>query len=282
MHRRDLLRFGAGAAALAIARRARADMAAPERPMAQIFSGVSAGGAQVPGSVLDLRPDGSRDFVKLEADLGAHAAHVFSIDNANQRFVAWAMILPFRKGQWPYLVFGDVVRAASSVGEDDTQHSATFELDAALAKTIASGFGVVPAVRMPLDGGVTYAWSNPTKTRIRLRIDNKGNGALRTLGSAGDRDHRFSFRVRKDGREIAIKEVMVIDESAAIIALKAKDHVDLEVDLRAWIDKPGVYDVDCAFDGQLFPDNVSMGAWPEHAAETWDIHAAGALRVIVP
>lgn len=289
MHRRELLRAGAAASLLALARRAHADMMAPERPMAQVFAGVSAGGAQVPGSVLDLRPGGARDFVKLDADLGAHAAHVFSIDNANDRFVAWVMILPVPKGTWAYLLFDGEVRAAASIGEDAGAHSATFELDAAFAKRVAQAWGTTVNIRLPLDGGLSYAWSNPgaaargKPVRIALRVSNQGPRAVRIDGSAGPRDHRFSFRVRRaDGRELATREVMVIDELTAIERIAAGEHVDLEVDLREWIATAGTYDVDCAFDGAITDDTDDAGRWPAHGAETWDVAARGALRVIIP
>jgi hypothetical protein len=48
-----------------------------------------------------------------------------------------------------------------------------------------------------------------------------------------------------------------------------------------WIDEPGVYDVDARFVGAIFPDTTDAGRWPDHAAETWDVFARGAMRVIV-
>jgi hypothetical protein len=64
--------------------------------------------------------------------------------------------------------------------------------------------------------------------------------------------------------------------------LTAGAHVEVEADLRGWIDAPGVYDVDCEYQGEIYPDTDDLGRWPDHAAEIWDIAPSGSLRVIIP
>jgi len=270
--RRDFLR---GAALLAIAGRTYARAVRPRPPRMNVRAGTSTGGAQMPGATIDLRPDGTRDYVKLGRDLGAHAPHVFSIDNANRRFVAWVMISPTGPDEWPYLVFEGTARKASSIGDDGELHTATFELDASVAPRIARGAGAGVALRLPLDGGLSYAWRNGKGSRIALRIENQGASALRIPGASGARDSRFTFRTRG----AAIEHAPVLDELRGIERLAPGAHVELECDLREWIEAAGTYDLECAFDGAIYPDTDDLGRWPEHAAETWDIHAAGALRV---
>jgi hypothetical protein len=290
MHRRDLLRLGAATAALAVVRRARAEVVDP-RTFVRVAAGVSSGAAAVPGTQLDTRADGTHDYVKLGTDLGAHDVHVFSSDNANARFTVWAMITEPPEDTWPYLLFDNEVRAASSTGGDNGVHTATFAVDAAFATKIARFTGVGAQLRSPLDEGLAYAWSTPTGARkgdpvkIRLRITNRGQRVVRTvLGGRdrGPRDNRFSFRVRKDGHEVAVKDApdfggLMHEEKLAIGA-----HLDVEADLRAWVDAPGVYDVDCEYGGEIYPDTDDLARWPEHAAEVWDITPRGSLRVIIP
>ena len=297
MQRRDFVKLSA-AALLAMARGARADMAAPMPPPIRVFSGVSVGAAPMPQALLDVRTDGTHDFVKLGADLAAHAPHVFSIDNANARFVVWAMILPVPKGAWPYLVEdvdgSAVTRMGTSVGGGDGDGSittATFEVDATTALRLARDSGITANIRLPLDSGLTYAWSNPggatrgKPVRIALRVTNGGTSTVRfAIGGRNDgpRDNRFSFRVRRDGRDVATIDATDFGGKMFGAKLAPGDHVDVETDLRKWIDAPGAYDVDCEYAGELFPDNDDYARWPEHAAETWDVTPRGSLRVIIP
>ena len=296
MQRRAFLRAAGATALLAIARRARADMAAPMPPPIRVLSGVSAGAAPMPQTILDVRTDGSHDFVKLGADLGAHAPHVFSIDNANARFVVWAMTMPVPDGSWPYLVDDrdGTLRMGTSIGTGDGDGSittATFEVDAATALRLARDSGITAEIRLPLDTGLTYAWSNPggaargKPVRIALRVSNGGTSTVRfAIGGRNDgpRDNRFSFRVRRDGREVATIDATDFGGKTFGQRLAPGDHVDVETDLRKWIDAPGAYDVDCEYAGELFPDNDDFARWPEHAAETWEVAPRGSLRVIIP
>jgi hypothetical protein len=290
MHRRDLLRFGAATAALALARRARAEVVDP-RTFVRVFSGVSAGAAAAPGTQLGTRADGTHDYVRLVGDLGAHDTHVFSSDNPNARFTVWAMISEPPKDTWPYLLFDNEVRAASSTGSDGTGHTATFEVGPDLAKLLASFTGVALQLRTPLDADLGYAWSAPPAARkgdpvrVRLRVTNSGTRVVRfAVGgrNRGARDNRFSFEVRKDGRELPLKDEPDFGGLMTSQRLTTGAHVDVEADLRGWIDAPGVYDVDCEYQGEIYPDTDDLGRWPEHAAELWDIAPRGSLRVIIP
>ncbi len=298
MQRRAFLRAASATALLAIARRGRAEVAMPRPPAIRVFSGVSVGAAPMPQTLLDVRTDGSHDFVKLGADLAAHAPHVFSIDNANARFVVWAMILPVPKGAWPYLVDdaagSAVTRMGTSIGSGDGDGAittATFEVDATTALRLARDSGVAAALRAPLDTGLAYAWSTPggaargKPVRIALRVTNGGSSTVRfAIGGRNDgpRDNRFSFRVRRDGREVTTIDAPDFGGRMFGQRLAPGDHVDVETDLRKWIDAPGAYDVDCEYAGELFPDDDDYARWPEHAAETWDVAPRGSLRVIIP
>jgi hypothetical protein len=290
MHRRDFLRFGAATTALALARRTRAEVV-DLRTFVRVLSGVSAGAAAVPGTQLGTRADGTHDYVKLGGDLGAHDIHVFSNDNLNARFTVWAMITEPPKDTWPYLLFDNEVRAASSIGADSNVHTATFDVSPELASTIAQFTGVKPATRVALDEGLAYAWSTPAGARkgdpvkVRLRVTNNGTRVVRfMLGGRdrGARDNRFSFRVRKDGREIPVKDEPDFGGLMHYEPLATGAHVDVEADLRKWIDAPGVYDVDCEYQGEIYPDTDDLARWPDHAAEIWDIAPRGSVRVIIP
>ncbi|MCE9579755.1 MAG: hypothetical protein K8W52_41940 [Deltaproteobacteria bacterium] len=290
MHRRTVLRFGLASALLALARPADARRAHPLAP--QVFAGISHGGAKVAGALVTLRPDGGREFVTTDGNLHARAFHVFAIDNASTRFLIWAQIDAPAPSRWVYLLDGQALRMASSTGSDDTTGAtATFEVDAATAKRFARIAHVPVRRRTPLDGGLIATWANPggaardQPIRIAITVENTAASPVRfAIGgrNRGPRDNRFVFRARKDGHEVTPLDAPDFGGLMQHQRLATGERVTVEADLRAWFTAPGVYDLDCSYEGELIPDTPDAGAWPGHAHETWDYSARGSLRVIVP
>jgi hypothetical protein len=98
----------------------------------------------------------------------------------------------------------------------------------------------------------------------------------------GVRDNRFSFRVRKDGRDIPVKDEPDFGGLMQYRKLAPGDHAEVEADLRTWIDTPGAYELDCEYQGEVVDDNDAAPRWPDHAAETWDVAPRATMRVVIP
>jgi hypothetical protein len=269
MDRRDLLRFGAASAALAIARTARAHRPMPG-PVFSVLAGVSAGAAAVPDASIALRPDGTREYVKLGNDVGAQLPTIFSNDNANARFTVWIEIGEPPGDTWPYLRFANILRAAATTSMQGAQHIATFDVDADTASALAHAVSTNVHQRTALDDGLRYAWYAPGDGHIGLRVSNHGKRVVRLV--TGGRN-RFSFRVAD-----AVESPDAGDELRAQ-RLAPGEHLDLEAALR--IAAPGTYDVDCELQGQLYPEHDDPSRGPDWAAEVWDIAPHGSVRVTV-
>ena len=290
MRRRTVLGFALSSALLAIARPAAARRVS--RPRAQVFAGTAHGGAAVKGARLALRPDGSREFATIDGNLNARAIHVFAIDNAGTRYLVWAQIDPLAAHREAFLLDDQVLRRASSTGSDPTNgHTATFEVDAATAARLARAWRVARQQRTPLDGGLIATWANPggavrdQPVRIAITVENTGSAPVRfAIGgrNRGPRDNRFGFRARKDGHDIAPLDGPDFGGRMQHLRLATGERATVEADLRAWFAAPGVYDLDCTYEGELIADTPDAGVWPGHAHETWDYSARGSLRVIIP
>jgi hypothetical protein len=292
MRRRTVLGFGLSSAILALARPAAARRPSRPRPTPQVFAGISHGGAAIKGARLALRPDGSREFVTIETNLAARAIHIFAINNADTRFLVWAQIDTPTADRSVFLVDGQALRMASSTGRDDTNgDTATFEVDAPTARRLSQIWRIALAQRTSLDGGLVAAWSNPggavrgQPVRIAITVENTGVVPVRfAIGgrNRGPRDNRFVFRARRDGRDLAPLDGPDFGGLMQRQRLATGEHTTVETDLRGWFTAPGVYDLDCSYDGELTIDTDDAGTWPGHAHETWDYAARGSLRVIIP
>ena len=276
MHRRDLLRFGAAATALAIARTARAHRGEPP-PAFSVVAGVSMGAAAMRGAAIAVRADGTREYVVLGRALAAQFPTISSNDNANARFTVRIEIGEPPGGTTPYLRFANVVRSAAGTATNGAAHVATFDVDAATATTFANAVSATLHTRVPLDDGLAYAWS-AADARLRLRVTNHGTRVVRLV--TGGRN-RFAVRARRRGADVAMNDGP--DGGAPRVQrLAPGEHVDVVADLRAWLDAPGAYDVDCEYQGQLSPEADDPSRGPDSAAAVWDIAPRGAVRAVIP
>jgi hypothetical protein len=233
--------------------------------------------------LLDVRAGGT--------SVRAGDPHVFSITNANDHFLVWVRLDAPPPGTRPYLRVGALELPATGTVDDDAQHvNATFAADREQALRIARALGVQAAERVPLDGGLTYAWrvdGAPAvggPVTIALRIENHGPRTVKLMMGGrqrGPRDNRFSFRARFAGAPLKVEEALDFGGLAQDVPLAPGAHLDVQADLRGWVDleRPGTYEVDCEYNGELFPDADGHARWPEHAHETWAITATGSVLV---
>lgn len=217
--------------------------------------------------------------------------HVVSITNTNDHFIVWMRLDPLPPGAQPVLRVGALELPGLGAFDDNTQLvNATFSADREQALRVARALGVQIAERVPLDGGLTYAWrvagapAVGEGVTLALRIENHGPRTVHLkLGGQqrGPRDNSFSFRARFAGAPLPVKEVLDFGGLAHTEPLAPGAHLEVQADLRGWVDleRPGTYEVDCAYHGELYSDGGGYGQWPEHAHEAWGLEATGSVLV---
>lgn len=260
-------------------------------PLLDVRAGTSVGPARVDGTVLTTRVGHAPGYAILGAAIHAEKPHVFSISNANDQFMVWVRLDALPPGTQPYLLVDALVLQATGTVNDAPQGvNATFVADRDQALRIARVLGVQAAERVPLDSGLTYTWradGTPAvggPVMIVLRIENHGQRTVRLMMGGrqrGPRDNRFSFRARVTGVPLRVKEVLDFGGLSTDAPLAPGAYLEVQADLRGWVEfeRPGTYEVDCQYDGELFPDTGGHAQWPEHAHETWAITVAGSLLI---
>ena len=264
--------------------------AVAEPPPLVVRSGITVGTSPTKGAVKATRLGRAPDYVRLGARLHATKPHIFSVSNANDRFLVWLTLRSLPRTRWPYLVALDTVFMATSTGSDSTGSTASFEVDRSEATRLAALWHVPMTERAPLDQGLVYAWRIDGEPKlgdpvpIVLRIENRGNQPVRVMMGGrqrGVRDNRFAFTATLDGEPLTVKEAPDFGGLSTNQRLAPGEHVEVGADLRAWVDvdRPGRLDISCQYEGELFPDNDDHGQWPDHAHETWQITVPGNLQL---
>lgn len=240
--------------------------------------------ARPPGEVFDERTG---------APLRVLRRAVFSVSNANDRFVGWVE-LAGPPSEPPLLAVATTVLRAGGWGSDASRGTGTaiFHVDRAGADALAALWHVMRQDRRPLGAGLVGRWRPRRQPfavgapmEIVLAVENAGRDAVGvSIGgrNRGVRDNRFAFVVERQGQTLPVVDAYDFGGLMYYKELKPGDTAEVSADLAAWtnLDAAGPFRVRCRYEAELVPGTESP-SWPARAHETWDLTLAGAIDVVV-
>jgi hypothetical protein len=231
-------------------------------------------------------------YARLGAPLAGKRGAVFSISNANDRYVATIELsaVPLRMSF--LAVEGGVLRADSwGTGFGDTVGEASYHVDRALADQVAKIWKVPRRDRTRLGAGLVGRFRPKAPLvagaalEIVLEVRNGGAPVGFSVGGRqrGPRDNRFAFTVTQNGKPLPVLDAMDFGGLMQYREIKPGEATEVTADHASWvrIPSPGAYRVACSYTAELALAGTSGPTWPDHGHETWDLTLSETIDVTV-
>lgn len=229
-------------------------------------------------------------WVELGAALHVRRALLFAADNANSRFQLLAWVDGAALPGDGALVLRGAPLVSESHGSDNDVATVSFWLDAAQAAEAARLLRIPRQDRHPAAEQVTGTFApsapsfrvgEPVEVVLTLRNPAGAPAAQRSQGGRqrGPRDNQFSFVVRRDGREVPLREGMDFGGRSQLLPLAPGGSAQLRAPLALWADLsvPGRYAVECRYETEFSPENSRPYEEAQRGA-AWDRVFTGTVQ----